>query len=285
MAKTRGGKTTNTRRSKKKEITELSDEETSEQQVISNKRLRQTIYENDKSNEPARIPFEPMNLNNAIPIPTNNVVRSIQRSQDSYNHNNYSSSYASHTRSLYNIDNIDPKLIHNSDYTPSNIPIQSNFINPNLTYNTYSSNKNINRLQGSFNNKNNSEDRFMISENSIISEQQHKNKDSSWQQNSYINHKENNLKSNLQPQYSLHSRVNSYNAQRLDKNNNSKELNFLDEQSLVNWLCTRPDLITQVQSLTSSVSNKTEVNLLEPTDKEIIINLVMEQYKLLFLHT
>ncbi|CAG8800470.1 25208_t:CDS:2, partial [Gigaspora rosea] len=56
----------------------LSDEETSGQQVISNKCLRQTIYENDKSNEPAYIPFESMNLNNAIPIPTNNVARSIQ---------------------------------------------------------------------------------------------------------------------------------------------------------------------------------------------------------------
>ncbi|RIB19341.1 hypothetical protein C2G38_2182199 [Gigaspora rosea] len=233
MAKPRAEKTTNTRRSKKKEITELSDEETSGQQAISNKRLRQTIYENDKSNELACIPFEPMNLNNAVPIPTNNL----------------------------------------------------NFIKSNLTYNTHSSNKNINRLQGPFNDKNNSEDRFMISENSIISEQQYKNKDSLWQQTSYINHKENNLKSNLQPQYTSHSRVNSYNAQRLDKNNNLKELNFLDEQSLVNWLCTRPDLITQVQSLTSSVSNKTEVNLLEPTDKEIIINLVMEQCKLLFLCT
>ncbi|RIB28588.1 hypothetical protein C2G38_2157567 [Gigaspora rosea] len=206
---------------------ELFDKETSRQQAISNKRLRQTIYENDKSNELARIPFEPMNLNNAVPIPTNNVARSIQRSQDSYNHNNYSSSYASHSRSSYNIDNIDPELIHNSDYAPSNIPIQSNFIKSNLTYNTHSSNKNINRLQGPFNDKNNSEDRFMISENSIISEQQHKSlsrattmslddvsdlhlatyqdKDSSWQQTSYINHKENNLKSNLQPQYASHS--------------------------------------------------------------------------------
>ncbi|CAG8762571.1 22846_t:CDS:2, partial [Gigaspora rosea] len=68
-------------------------------------------------------------------------------------------------------------------------------------------------------------------------------------------------------------------------NNNSKKLNFLDEQSLVNWLYTWPDLITQVQSLTSFVSNKTEVNLLELMDKEIIINLVMEQCKLLFLRT
>ncbi|CAG8846797.1 3834_t:CDS:2, partial [Gigaspora margarita] len=290
MAKTRGGKTTNSKRVKKKAIEETSDEENSEQQVISNKH---------KSNEPARAPFVPINFNNNVPIPANNVARSIQRSQDSYNYNDYSSNYTNHTRSSYNID---PELIHNS---PSNIPIQSNFINPNLTYNTHSSSKNINRLQVSYNDINNSEDRSMISRNSVISEQQHRSlsrattmsldevsdlysptyqdKDSSWQQNSYNYHKENDLKSNLQPQ---HTPVNSYNmantaTQRLD--NNSKELNFPDEQSLVNWLCTWPDLIMQVQNLTASLPNKAEANLLEPTDKEVIINLVMEQCKLLFL--
>ncbi|RIB04299.1 hypothetical protein C2G38_2222756 [Gigaspora rosea] len=122
-----------------------------------------------------------MNLNNTVLIPTNNVAQLIQRNQDFYNHNNYSSSYTSYTRPSYNIDNINPELIHNLNYILSNIPIQSNFINPNLTYNT---------------------------------------------------HHQNNLKSNLQFQYSSYLRVNSYNAQRLDNNNNSKELNFLNEQLL-----------------------------------------------------
>ncbi|CAG8684414.1 16005_t:CDS:2 [Dentiscutata erythropus] len=189
MAKTRGGKTTN-----------------------------------NKSNEPARALFVPINFNNNVLIPANNIARSIQRSQDSYNYNDYSSNYANHTRLSYNVN---PELIHN---LPSNVLIQSNFINPNLTYNTYSSSKNFNRLQVSYNNTNNFEDRSMISKNSVISEQQHRSlsqattmsldevsdlysptyqdKDSSWQQNSYNYHKENNLKSNLQPQHTL---VNSNN--------------------------------------------------------------------------
>ncbi|CAG8756770.1 16217_t:CDS:1, partial [Gigaspora rosea] len=78
-----------------------------------------------------------MNLNNTVLIPTNNVAQLIQRNQDFYNHNNYSSSYTSYTRPSYNIDNINPELIHNLNYILSNIPIQSNFINPNLTYNTH----------------------------------------------------------------------------------------------------------------------------------------------------
>ncbi|CAG8632269.1 36817_t:CDS:1, partial [Gigaspora margarita] len=31
--------------------------------------------------------------------------------------------------------------------------------------------------------------------------------------------------------------------------NNSQELTFLDKQLLINWLCTQPDLIIQVQNL------------------------------------
>ncbi|CAG8673912.1 6785_t:CDS:2, partial [Dentiscutata heterogama] len=47
---------------------------------------------------------------------------------------------------------------------------------------------------------------------------------------------------------------------------------------------TRPDLITQVQNLSAaSLPYKTKVNISEPTDKDTIINLVMEQCKLLFL--
>ncbi|CAG8840633.1 4859_t:CDS:2, partial [Racocetra persica] len=173
------------------------------------------------SNKPTRVSFEPVSLNNSIPIPAHNVARSIHQSQDFYNHNDYSSSYASRSRSSYNLD---PELIHNSDYIPSNIPIQSNFTNQNLTYDTYSSNKNANRLQVPFNGTNNSEDRF----------------DSSLQQNSYNHYKENDLMTNLRPQRTSHPPVNPHNT------------TTQDEQSLVNWLYTQPDLITQVQNLSTA---------------------------------
>lgn len=39
----------------------------------------------------------------------------------------------------------------------------------------------------------------------------------------------------------------------------SQELFFSDEKSLVNWLCTRPDLITQAQSLLTSCSSPNKV--------------------------
>ncbi|CAG8839563.1 5517_t:CDS:2, partial [Racocetra persica] len=179
-----------------------SDEEISKRQQISNKHLRNTIHEN-------------VSLNNSVLIPAYNIAWSIHQSQDFYNHNDYLSSYASRSRSSYNLD---PELIHNSDYIPSNIPIQSNFINQNLTYDTYSSSKNANRLQVPFNGTNNSEDRFVISRNAIMPEQQcslsrattmslddvldlHLTyQDSSLQQNSYNHYKENDLMTNLQSQ-------------------------------------------------------------------------------------
>ncbi|CAG8790322.1 12349_t:CDS:2 [Dentiscutata erythropus] len=186
---------------------------------------------NNKSNKPAHAPFVPMNFNN--------------------------NNYTNYTRSLYNIN---PELIHNSS---SNVSIQSNFINPNLTYNTYSSSKNFNRLQVSYNNTNNFEDRSMISKNSVISEQQHRS-----------------LSQATTMSLDEHTLVNSYNTantaiQRLD--NNSKELNFSNEQLLVNWLYTWPDLIMQVQNLTASLPNKNIAALAkdllvkncDPTDENI----------------
>ncbi|CAG8713160.1 7280_t:CDS:2 [Cetraspora pellucida] len=67
--------------------------------------------------------------------------------------------------------------------------------------------------------------------------------------------------------------------------NDSQKLKFSDEESLINWLCTRPDLIAQAQSLLKTSSDKTEVSILEQFDKETITNLVIEQCKLLFLRT
>lgn len=174
--------------------------------------------------------------------------------------------------------NLDPELIHNSDYIPSNIPIRSNFTNPNLTYDTCSSSKNAHRLQVPLNGTNNSEDRSVTSRNTIMPEQQRSLSrattmslddisdlhstyhDSSLQQNSYNHHKENDLVSNLRPQRTSNPPVDPYNTttRQLD---NSQELNFPDEQSLVNWLCTRPDLITRVQNLlTASLPYKVLVN-------------------------
>ncbi|CAG8734963.1 17945_t:CDS:1, partial [Gigaspora margarita] len=76
-----------------------------------------------KSNKPAYILFELINFNNTIPIPTNNIAQSIQQSQDFYNHNDYLSSYTSHTISSYNSNNIDPESIYNSDYILLNVSI------------------------------------------------------------------------------------------------------------------------------------------------------------------
>ncbi|GES98112.1 hypothetical protein GLOIN_2v1571258 [Rhizophagus clarus] len=53
--------------------------------------------------------------------------------------------------------------------------------------------------------------------------------------------------------------------------------------SLVNWLSTRPDLITKAQNISSS---KIEANIPSMLmDKETVTNLIMEQCKLLFLRT
>ncbi|CAG8743262.1 1458_t:CDS:2, partial [Gigaspora rosea] len=149
---------------------ETSDEENSEQ-AIPNKRLRQPIYENGNF-------F--INL-----IYFTNMHKSNEPARAPF----------------------EPINFNNTVPIPAN---NSNFINPNLTYNTHSSNK-----------------------------------DSSRQLNSYNHYKENYLKSNLQPQHIL---VNSYNmaiTANQRHNNNSKEFNFLDEQSLA------------------------EINPLEPTDNQI----------------
>ncbi|RIB10084.1 hypothetical protein C2G38_2207109 [Gigaspora rosea] len=219
---------------------ESSDEEISEQQTIYNKRFKKTIYKNDKSNEHTCAPFELINLNNTVSIPPDNPF---------YDYNNYSSSYTSNSRQLRNLD---PELIYNSDYIPSNIPIRSNF-NPNLTYNTYLSSQNANRSQVLFNNTNNSEDRSMISRNSEDTSDLHsssyQDKDSPWQQNMHNNYKENDLRSNQRPQHASYSPANFHNTATRQLENNSQELTFSDEQLLINWLCTRPDLITQVQNL------------------------------------
>ncbi|GES93150.1 hypothetical protein GLOIN_2v1571258 [Rhizophagus clarus] len=63
----------------------------------------------------------------------------------------------------------------------------------------------------------------------------------------------------------------------------SQKLLFPDEDSLVNWLSTRPDLITKAQNISSS---KIETNIPSMLmDKETVTNLIMEQCKLLFLRT
>ncbi|CAB4427208.1 unnamed protein product [Rhizophagus irregularis] len=63
----------------------------------------------------------------------------------------------------------------------------------------------------------------------------------------------------------------------------SQKLFFSDENSLVNWLSTRPDLIAKAQDISS---NNIEGNIPSKSmDKETTINLVMEQCKLLFLRT
>ncbi|KAF0532290.1 hypothetical protein F8M41_011333 [Gigaspora margarita] len=79
----------------------------------------------------------------------------------------------------------------------------------------------------------------MISKNSSMTNQQlHRNKDSLWQQNMYNNYKESDLRSNQQPQHASHSLANSHNTATQQLENISQELTFLDEQSLINWLCT-----------------------------------------------
>ncbi|GET02675.1 hypothetical protein GLOIN_2v1571258 [Rhizophagus clarus] len=61
----------------------------------------------------------------------------------------------------------------------------------------------------------------------------------------------------------------------------SQKLLFPDEDSLVNWLSTRPDLVTKAQNISSS---KIEANIPSMLmDKETVTNLIMEQCKLLFL--
>ncbi|CAG8853913.1 40208_t:CDS:2, partial [Gigaspora margarita] len=117
-----------------------SEDETSNSKTIPNKRSKKIANKKEKSVEFSRAPFEPINSNNTIP--TSNVLRPYQPNQDfAYNQTNY-------PRSSYNT--IDPALLHNSDYIPPNISIQSNFSNQSSAYNTtHLSNENANRLQAS----------------------------------------------------------------------------------------------------------------------------------------
>ncbi|RIB28133.1 hypothetical protein C2G38_2028764 [Gigaspora rosea] len=111
---------------------------------------------------------------------------------------------------------------------------------------------------------------------------------STWNSNNnsqkyYHQHREKISSVDIQSQHASYSQANSYNKAA---NTDSEELNFSDEESLVNWLCTRPDLINKVQILSkTSLLHKNEVNTPEPFNKETITNLVMEQCKLLFLRT
>ncbi|CAG8835940.1 16240_t:CDS:2, partial [Racocetra persica] len=90
-------------------------------------------------------------------------------------------------------------------------------------------------------------------------------------QNYYCQPREKISSIDMQLQRASRSPTNSYNT---TANIDSQALNFSDEESLVNWLCTRPDLIAQVQRLsTTSLLHKSEVNTSEPFDKETIINL------------
>ncbi|CAG8619124.1 17119_t:CDS:2, partial [Funneliformis caledonium] len=59
------------------------------------------------------------------------------------------------------------------------------------------------------------------------------------------------------------------------------------QKSLVNWLYTWPDLIAQAQSpsITHFSPYKTKADISESINKETLTNLVIEQCKLLFLHT
>ncbi|CAG8526351.1 9275_t:CDS:2 [Scutellospora calospora] len=145
-------------------------------------------------------------------------------------------------------------LIYNQDYTSPNNSIQFNFSN------TYLSSEGTNRSQASIlfhnantnsNQINNSEHRLMMSRNLIRPEQQHK---SSSQLSTIL----------------LDDILNSYSSAGYNLTNRSQE--SLYQQN------------SHIQNSASSLYKNNESSILELTDKELIINLVMEQCKLLFLH-
>ncbi|CAG8511174.1 21886_t:CDS:2, partial [Gigaspora rosea] len=77
---------------------------------------------------------------------------------------------------------------------------------------------------------------------------------STWNSNNnsqkyYHQHREKISSVDIQFQHASYSQANSYNK---TANTDSEELNFSDEESLVNWLCTRPDLINKVQILSKT---------------------------------
>ncbi|CAG8854009.1 43678_t:CDS:2, partial [Gigaspora margarita] len=179
--------------------------------------------------------------------------------------------------------------------------------NQNIAYNTtYPSNESANRLQASSvlhnqnsycsnqNPSNNSEHRPVMARNLVTSEEQQYSNlfqsttmsiddiPYSYSSTSYdVTGNQNYDKES----HTSYSPANSHNTDTWESDNISRELTFSDEKSLVNWLCTRPDLIIQAQNSLTSSSYKAEISNQKLTDKEIITNLVMEQCKLLFLRT
>ncbi|CAG8854016.1 29666_t:CDS:2, partial [Gigaspora margarita] len=147
--------------------------------------------------------------------------------------------------------------------------------NQNIAYNTtYPSNESANRLQTSSvfhnqnsycsnqNSSNNSEHRPIMARNLVTSEEQ---QDSNLSQSTTISmddisdsyfstsYDEKILRQNLQSQHTSYLQANSHNNNTWESDNILWELTFSDEKLLVDWLCTRPDLIIQAQnSLTSS---------------------------------
>ncbi|RIB22569.1 hypothetical protein C2G38_2173642 [Gigaspora rosea] len=99
---------------------------------------------------------------------------------------------------------------------------------------------------------------------------------STWNSNNnsqkyYHQHREKISSVDIQFQHASYSQANSYNK---TANTDSEELNFSDEELLVNWLCTRPDLINKVQILSkTSLLHKNEVNTPESFNKKTMTNL------------